>query len=237
MDKQANQESNQNRKDHSDELKNRNEKDYERILKEKKVYTEVDEEINKLVEIYKGSIVEINNRRNSEKIDSIVNAANETLLGGGGIDQIIHAKAGPGLREECIKKFPEDSFGARCRTGYSVITGAHNLPFKAIIHTVGPYLDDSGNPQPKLLEFCYKHSLMYLDGKDISSIAFPCISTGYYGYPMVDACEIALGYTRKFLDDPDNRKNTKKILFCVYNDLEFKIYQNLFDKFFPKKKI
>ena len=124
-------------------------------------------------------------------VDAIVNAANQMMLGGGGVDGAIHRAAGPELYEACLK-VPEVRPGVRCPTGEARITPGFRLPAKFVIHTVGPVYRDGRHGEPELLAACYRNSLALAAENNCRSIAFPCISTGVYGYPIEDAAKIAI---------------------------------------------
>ena len=128
-------------------------------------------------------------------LDAIVNAANETLLGGGGVDGAIHRAAGPGLVAEC-RGLPELSPGVRCPTGEARITSGHDLPARHVIHTVGPMWHGGGHGEAGLLVACYRNSLALAAVHGVDSIAFPAISCGVFGYPLELAVPIAVRTVR-----------------------------------------
>ncbi len=131
-------------------------------------------------------------------VDAIVNAANQVMLGGGGVDGAIHRAAGPELYEACLK-VPEVRPGVRCPTGEARITPGFKLPAKFVIHTVGPVYRDGLHGEPEKLAACYRNSLALAAENGCKSIAFPCISTGIYGYPIEDAAKIAVREVRDYL--------------------------------------
>jgi O-acetyl-ADP-ribose deacetylase (regulator of RNase III) len=161
------------------------------------------------------------------KVDAIVNAANSSLLGGGGVDGAIHRAAGRELYDECYK-IPQER-GRRCPTGEARITGAYKLPCKKIIHTVGPVYD--GDKQcAALLANCYKNSLALATENSLESIAFPNISTGVYGYPKNEAAEIAVKTVREFLAGKlPSIKKINKIIFVCFDKENYTLYKNLLE--------
>ena len=152
------------------------------------------------------------------KVDAIVNAANKSLLGGGGVDGAIHAAAGSNLLEECRQLHG-------CETGEAKITKGYNLPANYIIHTVGPiYRFHNKEENAKLLANCYRNSLDLARKFRLKSIAFSCISTGVYGYPKQLAAEIAVKTVRDWLK---NNRYQIKVIFCVFDNDNKEIYQSL----------
>jgi O-acetyl-ADP-ribose deacetylase (regulator of RNase III) len=149
------------------------------------------------------------------KVDAIVNAANRTLLGGGGVDGAIHRAAGPKLLEEC------KTLGG-CETGEAKITKGYNLPAKYVIHTVGPVWYGGKNDEEKMLALCYRNSLVLAVKNGIKTIAFPSISTGAYGFPIEKASLIAMNEVKNFLEKNDF---LGKIIFVLFSEKDFLLYK------------
>ena len=155
-------------------------------------------------------------------VDAIVNAANEMMLGGGGVDGAIHDAAGEELLEACLK-VPEVRPYVRCPTGEARITPGFKLPAKFVIHTVGPVYEDGNHGESELLAACYRNSLALAAENGCKTIAFPCISTGVYGYPIEDAAKIAVREVCAFLEShPDI-----EVIFCCFSGRDKRVYEEI----------
>ena len=160
------------------------------------------------------------------EVDAIVNAANQLMLGGGGVDGAIHRAAGRELYEACLA-VPEVRPGVRCPTGEARITPGFRLPAKFVIHTVGPVYRDGLHGEPDKLAACYRNALALAAEHDCRSIAFPCISTGVYGYPIEDAARIAVDTVRAFLSGRDSARPEMDVVFCCFSERNKDIYENI----------
>ena len=166
--------------------------------------------------VYEGDITKL-------PIDAIVNAANSSLLGGGGVDGAIHKAAGPKLLLECEK------IGG-CKTGEAHLTKGYDLPARWIIHTVGPVWQGGSFNEAILLEDCYRNSLNIAEENQLKKIAFPSISTGAYGYPVEQAAVIAVNVCSFFLDSSEI---IEEIIFACFDRLTASIYEELIEKIDP----
>jgi O-acetyl-ADP-ribose deacetylase (regulator of RNase III) len=167
----------------------------------------MDKKILDKLEVMQGDITQLD-------VDAIVNAANTSLLGGGGVDGAIHRAAGPGLLEECR------TLGG-CPTGEARITGGYNLAARHVVHTVGPVY--SGKSRDKtLLAGCYRNSLQLAADNNLTSIAFPAISCGVYGYPIEQACKTAVDTTGSFLE---TNPSIARVIFMLFSSRNLKIYE------------
>lgn len=153
------------------------------------------------------------------RVDAIVNAANSSLLGGGGVDGAIHRAAGPALLEACRSL-------EGCATGQAKITKGFSLPARFVIHTVGPVWYGGVKGEAALLASCYRTSLVLAADHALSSIAFPAISTGVYGYPVVPAAEIAIATVRAFVTES---KLPTEVIFCCFSDNDHAVYALLLE--------
>lgn len=168
-----------------------------------------------MMKAIKGDITEITD------MQAIVNAANESLLGGGGVDGAIHRAAGPRLLEECRKLHG-------CPTGEARLTKAYDLPCEYVIHTVGPVWHGGRRKEPELLASCYLNSLKTAVENGIRTVAFPSISTGVYGYPVEKAAKIAVKTVRQFLDDFPGKIDT--VEWVLFDERTYAAYKSELDK-------
>lgn len=164
------------------------------------------------IELQNGDITKV-------KADAIVNAANTSLLGGGGVDGAIHRAAGPELVQECRMLHG-------CKTGEAKITKGYRLPAAWVVHTVGPVWNGGTGNEDELLASCYRNSLRLAEEKGVKTIAFPCISTGIYRFPPERAAAIAVREVKEFLGD---RSGVEKVIFVTLGEENFNIYKKLLD--------
>lgn len=167
------------------------------------------------IELIKGDITQL-------EIDCIVNAANTSLLGGGGVDGAIHKKGGKEILEECVKIRNRQG---GCKVGEAVITTGGKLPVKKVIHTVGPRWNKGDSNEAEKLSNCYKNSLSLAEENDLTAIAFPNISTGIYGYPKEAAAAIAIEVAQNFV-----AIILEKVVFVCYDDENYKLYQSILEQ-------
>jgi O-acetyl-ADP-ribose deacetylase (regulator of RNase III) len=165
------------------------------------------------IEVLLGDITKLN-------VDVIVNAANSSLMGGGGVDGAIHHAAGHGLLEECA------GIGS-CPTGEAVITNAYKLPCKKVIHTVGPIWKGGQKGEAELLASCYRKSILLAHENGLKTIAFPNISTGIYGYPKDQAASVAINTVKETLKETPN---IEKVIFVCFDKENYMLYERLCEK-------
>ncbi|XP_071783244.1 ADP-ribose glycohydrolase MACROD1 isoform X2 [Centroberyx gerrardi] len=178
------------------------------------------EKLDRKISLYSGDITKL-------EIDAIVNAANKTLLGGGGVDGAIHRAAGPKLKKECASLHG-------CETGQAKITCGYGLPAKYVIHTVGPIaMGGVGEEERAALRSCYRNSLETAAASHNAarSVAFPCISTGIYGYPPEQAVHEALATVREYLDEHHDKLD--RVIFCVFLPMDKELYLKTLPLYFP----
>jgi O-acetyl-ADP-ribose deacetylase (regulator of RNase III) len=168
---------------------------------------------NATLQLIKGDITDI-------EADAIVNAANSSLLGGGGVDGAIHRKGGPKILEEC-RRIRDTQWPDGLPTGKAVITSGGNLKAKHVIHTVGPVWLGGFHVEAELLKQAYKNSLKLAVVNGLKTIAFPSVSTGAYGYPIEEASRIAVGTVKNFLEKEDK---FEKVIFVLFSERDFQIY-------------
>jgi len=156
------------------------------------------------------------------EVDAIVNAANERMLGGGGVDGAIHRAAGPGLLAEC-RRIHEVRSGVRCPTGEARITGGHDLKARFVVHTVGPVWHGGDRGEANLLRSCYRASLALAAEHGVRSIAFPAISSGVYGYPIDEATRIAVEEIARFLAEA---ASPERVLLVAFDESAERAYRN-----------
>lgn len=166
------------------------------------------------IQLLRGDITKIS-------VDAIVNAANTSLMGGGGVDGAIHRAGGPEILEACRKIVARQG---GCKTGQAVITTAGKLPAKFVIHTVGPVWRGGNNNEAKLLADCYTNSLKLAVENECRTIAFPCISTGIYGYPVEQAAKVAIESIRSFIA---RKEQILQVTVVCFDEQNYNAYSNL----------
>jgi len=173
------------------------------------------------VRLVRGDITEM-------ETDAIVNAANSSLMGGGGVDGAIHRKGGPKMLEEC-KKIRASEWLQGLPTGKVVITSAGNLKARHVIHTVGPVWRGGNRGEPELLAQAYRNSLRLAVFKGLKTVAFPSISTGAHGYPVEHACRVALEVVKEFLEKEDS---LDEVVFVLFSESAFEVYADKAEEVF-----
>jgi O-acetyl-ADP-ribose deacetylase (regulator of RNase III) len=166
------------------------------------------------IELIQGDITKV-------KADAIVNAANSSLMGGGGVDGAIHRAGGAAILEDCRKIIARQG---SCKTGDAVITTAGKLPARHVIHTVGPVWRGGKSGEPEKLASCYRNSLLIAIENDIHTIAFPNISTGIYGYPKMEAAMVAVKTVQQFLE---GNHQIQTVYFVCYDEENYNYYHSL----------
>jgi O-acetyl-ADP-ribose deacetylase (regulator of RNase III) len=168
---------------------------------------------NATLQLVRGDITDV-------EADAIVNAANSSLLGGGGVDGAIHRKGGPKILEEC-RRIRDTQWPDGLPTGKAVITSGGNLKAKHVIHTVGPVWLGGFHVEAELLKQAYRNSLKLAVANGLKTVAFPSISTGAYGYPIEEASRVAVGTVKNFLEKEDK---LEKVIFVLFSERDFQMY-------------
>jgi O-acetyl-ADP-ribose deacetylase (regulator of RNase III) len=160
-----------------------------------------------------------------ERVDAVVNAANSSLLGGGGVDGAIHRAGGPAILEEC-KRIRATTHKGGCPAGEAVITGGGNLIARHVVHTVGPIWQGGKKGEPEVLGNAYRNSLQLAAGAGCKTVAFPSISTGAYGYPVEKAGKVALAAIEEFLQ---SNSSLEEVRFVLFDETTFQAYRDALD--------
>jgi len=171
-----------------------------------------------------GRVVVVIGDITKQDVEAIVNAANSTLLGGGGVDGAIHRAGGPQILKEC-QEIRRTTFPQGLPTGEAVITGGGNLPARFVIHTVGPIYGRDPERQAELLTACYRNSLILAGQNSLTSIAFPSISTGAFGYPKIEAAAISSRAIKELLKDDQHIQQVQLVFFAERDARVFRQYQ------------